>query len=267
MERWERILADVERIRSASPLVFSVTNNVVTNVTANALLALGASPAMSHAPEDAEELAGLAAAVVLNIGTPEAAYLDSMVRAAAAAARKGTPIVLDPVAVGATRYRAEAVRRVLAAAPMTVIRGNASEIMALAGLDAAGRGVDSLHDADEALDAARALARSRRCVVCASGARDTVTDGERVIRIANGHPMMPRVTGLGCTASALIGALAAVNPCLWRPQATPWPCWAWPGSWPRPERAGPGSLQVRLYDVLYALSGDDLRARLRWEEA
>ncbi len=265
MERWEAIWEDVRRIREVNPLVLNVTNNVVTNTTANALLALGASPAMSHAPEDAEELAGFAGAVVLNMGTPAANYVESMIRAARAAGE--IPVVLDPVAAGATSYRRNTVRRVLDAAEMAVIRGNASEIMALAGMGSASKGVDSLHDADEALDAARTLSLDRGCVVCVSGVRDMVTDGDAVYRIEGGHPMMPKVTGLGCTASALIGAFCAVNENYLDATGHAMAVMGIAGELAAEGAPGPGTLQYRLYDMLYLLNDEHIRGRLCWEEA
>lgn len=267
MQRWERIWKDVLRIRDLAPLVFNVTNNVVTNTTANALLALGASPAMSHAPEDAGELAAMAGAVVLNIGTPENSYIESMVAAAGAASAQGVPVVLDPVAVGVTRYRTEAVRKVLDAAPMTAIRGNASEIMAMAGLDAVSKGVDSLNGADDALEAVQSLARSLHCIACVSGVRDTVTDGRRIIRLSGGHSMMPKVTGLGCTATALIGAFCAVNADYLDATAHAMAIMKTAGSLAAEDAAGPGSLQLHFYDALYGLTAEQVRDCLGWEEA
>ncbi len=266
MQRSERIWEDVLRIRDAAPLVFNVTNNVVTNTNANALLALGASPAMSHAPEDAEELAAMAGAVVLNIGTPENSYIESMVKAARAASAKGVPVVLDPVAVGVTRHRDESVRRVLEAAPMTAIRGNASEIMAMAGLDVVSKGADSVHDADDALEALRSLAKSKKCVACVSGPRDTVSDGQRTIRLRGGHPMMPKVTGLGCTATAIIGAFCAVNKDYLEATAHAMVIMSTAGKLAGQDAPGPGTLQYRFYDALYCLTEEQVRDNLDWEE-
>ena len=266
MQRWELIWEDVTRIRETAPLVFNVTNNVVTNTTANALLALGASPAMSHAPEDAEELAAMAGAVVLNIGTPENSYVQSMVKAARAAADRGIPVVLDPVAAGVTRHRTQALRKVLDAAPVSVVRGNASEIMAMAGLNAVSKGADSAHDADDALDAVQSLARSLGCAACVSGARDTLTDGRRTIRLTGGHAMMPKVTGLGCTATALIGAFCAVNDNHLEAAAHGMAVMNAAGAIAGQKAPGPGSLQYLLYDALYGLTAEQVKNQLDWEE-
>ncbi len=261
------VWADLARIRELRPLVLNITNDVVTNSTANALLALGASPAMTHAPEDAAELAAYAGAVVLNIGTPDPGRIASMLAAGRAANEKGAPVVLDPVAVGVTAYRRQAARSILDQVKVAVIRGNASEILFLAGEKAQAKGVDSLNGSDEALDAAKALAQAQGAVVCASGPRDIVTDGQGVWYVVNGHPLMPRVTGLGCTATALIGAFAAVNPDPLLATAHAMAVMGLAGEMAAEEAPGisigPGSLQVRFYDALYQMGEADIVARLR----
>ncbi|MFO7595891.1 MAG: hydroxyethylthiazole kinase, partial [Desulfocurvibacter africanus] len=206
------VWAHLCRVREKNPLVLNVTNNVVTNTTANALLALGASPAMTHAPDDAGELASLADAVVLNIGTPASSYIESMFKAGQAANAKGIPVVLDPVAAGATAYRREVVAELLKRVRLAAIRGNASEILYVAGEQGSSKGADSTNASEEALDAARSLAERLGAVVCVSGARDVITDGRSVLAVDNGHLMMTKVTGLGCTATALVGAFTACAP-------------------------------------------------------
>jgi len=255
--------ADLRRIREQNPLVVNITNNVVTNTTANALLALGASPAMTHHPVDAAELAGLARALVLNMGTPGEENVAAMLAAATAASAAGVPVVFDPVAAGATSRRREVARRVIEAGPLAAIRGNASEILALSGENAASRGADSLHDSLEALDAAAMLARSLACVVCVSGAVDVVTDGEKRLELTGGHAMMTRGTGLGCTATALVGAFLAVNGDALAATVHAMAVMAAAGSLAAAGAAGPGSLAVRFLDILYTLSEADLRAGAR----
>lgn len=179
------------------------------NQTANALLAVGASPVMAHAVEEVEEMAGLASALVLNIGTLSGPWIDAMLRAGQVAARRGIPIVLDPVGCGATAFRTATARLLMERTPPAIVRGNASEILALAGGTGATKGVDSTQSTGAVLDAAAALARLRSCVVSMSGATDVIVDGHRVVQVDNGHPIMARVTGMGCTATAITGALAA----------------------------------------------------------
>jgi len=248
------VFAAVDRIRTEMPLVVNVTNSVVTNFTANALLALGASPAMTHAPEDAASLAGLARAVVLNMGTPGEAEVASLLAANRAAAVAGIPVVFDPVAVGATPWRREVARKVLDAGPVAVVRGNASEILFLAGENAASRGVDSLHASDEATQAAAALAAKLRCVVCVSGELDVVSDGQTTVLLAGGHVQMTRVTGMGCAATALVGAFVALGGPALEATLGAMAVMATAGSLAAAGAAGPGSLAVGFLDALANLT-------------
>ena len=257
---------DIERIRAEAPLVHNITNYVVMNTTANALLAIGASPVMAHAVEEVEEMAGIARALVINIGTLSPAWVEAMIRAGRRAKAKGIPVILDPVGAGATQFRTSTVHRLLQDAPPSIIRGNASEIRAVLYAEDATKGVDSTHASEEALDAARILSEHCHAVVCVSGATDLIVSGRSVIRVANGHPMMPRVTGLGCTATALIGAFAAVNPSLWRATAHAMAVMGIAGEMAAERSPGPGSLQTHLLDALYALAESDIRSRLRMEE-
>ncbi len=207
----ERCVEILELIRARKPLVHNITNYVVMNSTANALLALGASPAMVHAAEEVEEFVSLSAALVVNIGTLSPPWVAAMQQAVRTAAARGTPWVLDPVGAGATRYRTQ-VSATLAGLKPACIRGNASEIMVLAGATAEQtRGVDTSHGSADALAPARQLARATGAVVAVTGATDYVTDGDALISLSNGHPLMAKVTGLGCTATALVGAALAVE--------------------------------------------------------
>jgi hydroxyethylthiazole kinase len=237
------------------------------NLTANALLALGASPVMAHAEEEVEEMAGLASALVLNIGTLSAAWIGSMFKAAAAARRRGIPIVLDPVGAGATRLRTETSRRLLEEARPAVLRGNASEIRALFHAERETKGVDSRHAAEAALEAARGLSAEFGCAVSVSGPVDVIVRGDAVVRVANGHPLMPRVTGLGCTASALTGAFAAVNPAPLAAAVHAMAVMGIAGEMAGEGAAGPASFQTRFLDALHLLSEKDIAARLRMEPA
>src|SRR5918912_57200 len=181
--------ADLAAIRERKPLVHQITNYVVMNETANATLALGALPVMAHALEEVEEMASLAAALVLNIGTLSPPWVDAMLAAARAANAAGAPVVLDPVGAGATTYRTEAAQRLLDAAEIAVVRGNAAEVATLAGRDAEIRGVESIAASDSAAELARAAAEELGSVVAVTGAVDHVSDGEHAIAVANGHPL------------------------------------------------------------------------------
>ena len=263
------------RVRAKAPIVHNITNYVVMNTTANALLALGASPIMAHAPEEMEEMVGIVQALVLNIGTLSERWIDAMRLAGQAAQRRGIPIVLDPVGAGATSYRTNTARQLLAelsSSSPVIVRGNASEIQALSTNLAKTRGVDSTHGTEESIDAARALSEAHGCVVSMSGATDIIVSGASVARVRNGVPMMARVTGMGCTASALTGAMAAVSDLSSGPDgaflaAAQTMCVLGVAGEIAAERAaGPGSFQVHLLDALSGLSPDELerRARVEW---
>nr|WP_320048763.1 hydroxyethylthiazole kinase [uncultured Desulfuromonas sp.] len=254
---------DIDAIRQQAPLVHNITNFVVMNSTANALLSLGASPVMAHAAEEVEEMVGLASALVVNIGTLSQTWIDSMAQAIPAAAARQIPIVFDPVGAGATRFRTESCLRLMGLAQPSVIRGNASEIMALAGAQAQTRGVDSVAGVDAAQSAARQLAQHWQCVVVVSGASDLITDGETQVWVDNGHAMMPRVTGLGCTASALVGAFCAVNYQPLQASAHAMVTLGICGELAAEVSAGPGSLQLAILDALYGLELAEVGPRVR----
>jgi hydroxyethylthiazole kinase len=264
----QEIWRDVERIRALAPLVHNITNYVVMNTTANALLALGASPVMAHALEEVKEMAGLAQALVLNIGTLSVPWIDAMLKAGREANRKGIPIVLDPVGSGATRLRTETALHLLQELQPAILRGNASEILSLVHAGQVTKGVDSTHHStEEILEPARALAEREHCVVVVSGATDIIVAGSSVILVLNGHPMMPRVTGLGCTATALMGAFAAINPSPLQAAAHAMAVMGVAGEIAAERAAGPGSLQMHFLDTLYTLRASDLKQRLKMEFA
>jgi hydroxyethylthiazole kinase len=256
----------LQRLRETVPLVQNITNYVVMNNTANALLAVGASPAMVHAVEEVEEFVALAQALVINIGTLSPAWVEGMRTAARQARALARPWALDPVGAGATRYRTHVALELLRLQP-TVVRGNASEILALAQAGAVAiKGVDSSHSSEQAVNAARALAEAHGCVVAVTGAVDYITDGRRMLRVANGHPLMSRVTGLGCTATALVGAFLACNdsPLLAAAQALA--VLGVAGEIAAGGAHGPGSLQMRLLDALYELDEPTLTTRAHISE-
>ena len=255
--------ADLQAVRAHAPLVHSITNLVVMNFNANALLAVGASPVMAHAEEEVCDMVGIAQALVLNIGTLEPAWIRAMALALQAARAKGIPVVLDPVGAGATPYRNAALCGLLEIGAPTVVRGNASEIMSVAGLAA-----DSAASTHEAADAAQALARKLGAVVCVSGADDLVVDASgRRATLSNGHPWMTRVTGVGCSASALVGAFAAVQPDAWRATLAAMACLGVVGEMAvertQAQGGGVGRLQIELLDGLQLLDRESFVTRLR----
>ena len=242
----------LERVRERAPLVHCITNYVAMDVAANALLAVGASPAMVHAAEEVEEFVGISSALTVNIGTLSPAWVESMARAADRASAAGTPWVLDPVGAGATRYRT-GVARDLARRRPSVVRGNASEILTLAGEVGGTKGVDSTRGADEARPAAEGLARALGCVVAVTGAVDYATDGRRTLAVRHGHPLMTRVTALGCALTGVTGALLAVEPDPLLAAAYALALFGLAGEAAAEGAAGPGTLRVRLMDALHTL--------------
>ena len=256
MERNESLRRDVAAIRERSPLVHNITNFVVMNNTANALLALGASPVMAHAREEAADMARLARALVVNLGTLSPQWVEGMELAMRTAREAGIPVVYDPVGAGATPYRDE-VNAKLLEAPPAIVRGNGSEIMAVAagfGLGAAVRtkGVDSTAGSDAAVEAAAALSEFLKAVVVVSGPTDYVVHGNEVMENGYGTPMMTRVTGMGCTASALCGAFAAVNGDPAEAALNAMALMGICGERAAAASAGPGSFQTAFLDALYA---------------
>jgi len=258
---------DVAAVRSHAPLVHSITNFVVMQFNANVLLAVGASPVMAHAIEEVADMATIAGAVVVNIGTLDAHWVPSMRLALETARRLGKPSVLDPVGAGASRYRNE-VLAMLARERPSLIRGNASEIMSLAGAAGATKGVDSTASPEAALDSARALCRDLGAVVCVSGPQDQVLapDG-RWAALDNGHPWMTRVTGVGCSATALIGAFAAVQPDPFRACLSAMGYWGVVGELAAKrvlaQGGGFGSFAEALLDVAGQLSEDQFIGTIR----
>lgn len=260
------IYKSVDLIRRQSPVVHNITNYVVMNNTANALLAIGASPVMAHAQEEVEDMVNISSALVINIGTLSEPWIHAMFRAARQARRKGIPVVLDPVGAGATAYRTETARRLIEKEPPSIIRGNASEILALYDDQSKTKGVDSSASSDAAIDTARKLSQVYQCVVCISGATDYIIGEDKIIKVKNGHPMMSRVTGLGCTASALCGAFAAVEKSSFAAAVGAMAVMGIAGEMAAASAAGPGSLQMHFLDVLYALSEKDIVKFLKVED-
>ncbi|MGV8059599.1 MAG: hydroxyethylthiazole kinase [Smithellaceae bacterium] len=260
------IYKSIETIRFKAPVIHNITNYVVMNNTANALLALGASPVMAHAPEEMEEMVNIASSLVINIGTLSELWIASMFSAAAQAGKKGIPVILDPVGAGATSYRTQTARKLVENEKPAVIRGNASEIMALSDDKTKTKGVDSSASADNAIAAAQKLSERYNCVVCVSGATDYIVEGKRIIKVMNGHLLMTRVTGLGCTASALCGAFAAVEKSFLAATVKAMAVMGIAGEMAAEKAVGPGSLQMHFLDDLYNLSADDIRRRLKIEE-
>ena len=257
----QKAAENLKLVRERKPLVHNITNDVVTNYTANALLACGASPVMAHASEEVEEMVSLAGALVLNIGTLTPSRVEAMLKAAKRANALHIPVILDPVGAGATRLRTDSAKRLIEGASIQVIRGNASEILSLAGEKSSilTRGVDSVHTVDEVAGAAGVLAKELRMTLAITGPVDLITDGERVWRVMNGHGMMSCMTGAGCTATVVIGAFLAVCPDPLEAATTGLSYFGLAGEKAATSAIGPGSFQIALLDALYGMREEELR--------
>lgn len=258
-----RAAENLEKIKSQKPLIHNITNYVVMNFTANVLLASGASPVMAHAENEVEEMAGFAGALVLNIGTLTDDWIDSMVKASKKCNQLGTTVVFDPVGAGATSLRTSAAKRIISESSVGVIRGNASEVLALRDENSQTRGVDAMHSVDEAAEAASILAKELVTTLAITGPVDLVTDGDRILRVANGHPLMPFVTGTGCSATAIIGAFNAVDDDTLTATASALAFFGLAGERAGEASTGPGSFVVNLLDALYSITPAELEAGCR----
>ena len=258
----------LRELRERKPLVHQITNYVVMNETANATLALGALPVMAHAPEEVEEMVGLASALVLNIGTLSEHWIEAMLLAGRAAGDRGIPVVLDPVGAGATAYRTDTARRILDEVRVTVLRGNPGEVATLVGAEAEVRGVESIASGLEPAELAVEAGRQLGLVASVTGPVDHVSDGERTLAVANGHSLLAAVTGTGCISSALTGCFLAAKP--EEPleaAAEALAAFGVAAQHSAEGAAGPGTFHARLYDALAALDPETLDGRVRISES
>ena len=252
------VVADeLARLRAINPLVHLLTNEVVQEITANVLLAVGASPAMIVAEEEVSQFAALSGALLINVGTLYPARLAAMRQAVAAANVAGVPWTLDPVAVGVLDYRTQACRDLLASKP-AAIRGNASEILALAGFAGNGRGVDSTAGVAAAHGAAEELARASGAVVAVTGETDFITDGSSSWTTPWGHPIMTRVVGTGCALSALVAAFTAQADNRLNAVAAACAVAGLCGERAAATSHGPGSFKADFIDALYLVTPQKL---------
>ena len=258
----ESIIAALALVREQKPLVVNITNYVVMNNTANALLAIGASPIMAHSRQEMAEMMHIAGSLVINIGTLDSKWIKRMLFAVEQANANNKPIVLDPVGCGASVLRTQTARTLAANANNLIIRGNASEIIALAGEASQTKGVDALDSSDTALAAAQALVAQYHANVVISGEVDYVVTASQTISLSNGHHMMPYVTGMGCSLTALTGAFAAIGETSGLAATA---IYAIAGEIAAKQSAGPASLQLNIIDVLYHISAEQICQRLNMD--
>lgn len=247
----------LEDVRSSTPLIQCLTNTVVTNFTANVLLSLGGAPAMADLPGEAAEFAAIASGVLINLGTPYAEQREGMVLAATAAGEHATPWVLDPVAVGSLELRTALAHRLVALSP-TVIRGNASEIIALAGNGGGGRGVDATDGVEAARGAALELARNTGAVVAVSGPVDLITDGTRTVLVHGGSELLTRITGGGCSLGAVCAAFVAGSDDPLMGTVAAHAVYAIASERAAALSSGPGTFAMHFIDALSSLTPEEL---------
>ena len=252
-----KAVSDVLReFRETTPLVHCITNYVAMNFSANVLLAAGGSPAMIHAPEETSDFARIASALTINIGTLSPSWVAGMKKAIAAASDAGVPWVFDPVGHFATPYRATVAQDILKMGP-TILRGNASEIMALGGQSSEAKGVDATDPVEAAEAAALSLAIAHKSVVVVTGEIDFVTDGRQIARVKGGFELMSQITAMGCSLTCLMGGFAAVAPAMVA-AVTALELFAEAGLVAAQTAKGPGTFQPLFLDALAGITPEKL---------
>jgi len=254
-------------VRAVRPLVHHITNFVVMNETANITLCTGARPVMAHAKEEVEEMVSAADALVLNIGTLWLEQVEAMILAGHRANERSVPIILDPVGAGATRLRTESARHLLDELSIAITRGNRAEIAVLIGCEANIRGVDSDGTDEDPTELAIKFARQYGCTAAVTGRVDIVTDGTRLVRVSNGHPVMSSITGTGCMATSVVAAYAAVEKDYVSASTAALSAFGLAGEIAVRTAHGPGTFHTNLYDALAGLTEDAFCAGARIDVA
>jgi len=266
VEEARQIARDLNAIRAGKPLVHNITNLVVMNETANAILCLGALPIMAHALDEVEEMVGIASALVLNIGTLEPEWIEAMVKAGWRANEKGIPIVLDPVGAGATKLRTDSSKRLLRELQISIVRGNAGEVAALAGVASEVRGVESISASEPIDQIAQKFASAFGCSAAITGPVDTVSDGKRLAKISNGDAMLSKVVGTGCMSSVIVASFAAVDPDPFMAAVGGLTAFGIAGEMAAAVSGGkPGTFHMELYNALCALTPEEIELRAKIE--
>lgn len=248
----KQLYSDLQTLRQDNPVVHNVTNLVVMQTTANVLLAIGASPIMAHAITELTDIAAISRSLVLNIGTLDGHWVDAMLAAQKAAKLQKIPVILDPVGAGATAYRTDIAKQILTNG-VDIVRGNASEIMALMETNIKSKGVDSLHQSTDAITAAKTISEKHHCVVVISGKTDIVVSSSHLAYIHHGSSLFTKVTGMGCAATAVIGAFAAINANYFLAATHAMTIFSIAGEIAEKQCQGPGSFYVNLLDALFNL--------------
>ncbi|NOU92219.1 hydroxyethylthiazole kinase [Paenibacillus sp. LMG 31456] len=255
-----QIIDCLNRVRSVSPLVHNITNVVVTNFTANGLLALGASPVMAYAKEEVADMAAIAGALVLNIGTLNETEVEAMIIAGKSANEHGVSVILDPVGAGATRYRTDTARKILNEVKVSVLRGNAAEIANVVGEHWEIKGVDAGEGTGNVVELAQKAAQQLSCIAVVTGKTDVITDGTTTYLVDNGDALLTRVTGTGCLLTSVIGAFVAVEQDKLQAATAALVYYGVSAQVAADKKGheGPGSFQIEFINQLSKVSSDDL---------
>ncbi|WP_044893167.1 hydroxyethylthiazole kinase [Bacillus alveayuensis] len=262
------VISTLEKVRQVNPLVHNITNVVVTNFTANGLLALGASPVMAYAKEEVADMAKIAGALVLNIGTLNEMEVEAMLIAGKSANENKVPVIFDPVGAGATLYRTETARKIVKEVNISIIRGNAAEVANVIGENWDIKGVDAGEGNGDVLMLAKKAAQQLGTIVVITGKDDIVTDGQTTYVIHNGHPLLTKVTGTGCLLTSVIGAFAAVESNLLNAAAAALVSYGVAAEIAASKTAhdGPGSFQMAFLNALSNIQKEDISELGRVEQ-
>ncbi len=255
----ESAVSDLKYLRETPPLVHHITNWVTISECASMTRSLGALPIMAHAPEEVEEMVGIADSLVLNIGTLTTELIDAMILAGKKANSQDKPVVLDAVGAGATKLRTESTRKILDEVQITVIKGNAGEIATLAGAQAEVKGVESISHEGDVVDHALSLARDLDCTVVATGVEDIITNGSKTFIVKNGHPRMGEVVGTGCMAASVIGAFIAITDDVTQATANAMVIYGIAGELAGHRAEGPGTMKMHMFDTIMNITAEDIR--------
>ena len=252
-------------VREKKPLLHHITNHVVMNDNANVSISIGASPVMAHAHGEAEEFGSIAEALIINIGTLDDYWIKSMKLAARGASKKNVPIILDPVGAGATKLRTDTVMKLLGDFPVRVVKGNAGEICALAGIKGLVRGVDS--EQADPVGAAVSVAKRFRTVVAATGKNDFITDGTRILCVENHSQWLSTITGSGCSANPVVAAYVSVGSDVLESTACAIASYCVAAEIAQEGKInGPASFKTAFFDAIYSLSPKELEERVKIRE-
>ena len=256
----------LHRVRETKPLIHHITNWVTIYDCANIVRAIGALPVMAHAKEEAGDMASIASALVLNIGTLTEDIIESMKIAGKVANTKDIPIILDAVGVGATRLRNDKADELMNFLAIDIIKGNASEIAKLAGEDVKTKGVESTKVEADLVAVAKKLAKEQNCVIVITGKEDIITNGEKTYLTKNGHVMMGSIVGTGCMSASVIGCFCAVERDYLKAAAAALSCFGIAGELAGRISVGPGTFKEKFYDEIYNLNSETIDKMERIEE-